>query len=120
MATSHFTENLSPASCHSLDAALNIPSKHEKISCSFSDISSIDPLDLVGHHVIFEEYLPSTSHSASEIISYGCTVVGFIHAFPSIGVQSQLVYCLDGDSYHETALVSRLTVKALDRPYLEP
>lgn len=114
MATAHFSHFASGSPRHHLDGQPDSIIHHEKISCSFGDQQPLNPPDLLGRHVILEEYLPATLTSPGEVITFGCTVVGLIFGVPSMSVPSQLVYCPDGHSYQDMARLSRLTVTAID------
>ncbi|MFA0968785.1 hypothetical protein [Pseudomonas amygdali] len=109
MATSHFTQNLHltvPCGFGILPQSLL---QGEKISCSFSPFSGLDPLGLLGRHVQVQHQ----QEYSVQVLCYGAVVVAFQAGAPGYGVESQLLLRPDDGSDDEYVPVSALTVLAV-------
>lgn len=94
-----------PLLSHSLITAL----QSEKISCSFSPFSGIDPVGLLGRHV----HVQHDQQYSSQSVCYGAVVVAFQAVAPGFGVESQLLLRPDDGSEDEYVPVSSLTLLAV-------
>lgn len=86
----------------------------EKISCSFSDSLALDPLDLLGHYVLFDEYCPALGSVPSQVLQYRARVVAVQVGSPAFGVESLLLLRRDGYEREEYSPISHLTVLSID------
>ncbi|WP_268796416.1 hypothetical protein [Pseudomonas huanghezhanensis] len=83
--------------------------QNEKISCSFSPLSGIDPVGLLGRHVQVDH----VQEYSSLIVTYGALVVGLQLGAPGLGIDSQLLLRPDDGSEDEYVPVAALTVLAV-------
>ncbi|WP_183133843.1 hypothetical protein [Pseudomonas savastanoi] len=90
---------------HPLFSAL----QSEKISCSFSPFSGLDPSALLGRHV----HVQHDQQYSVQRLSYDAVVVGFQVGAIGHGIESQLLLRPDDGSDDEYVPVSALTVLAV-------
>lgn len=109
MAASHFTQNPMTTGFHAFGILPQSLLQGEKISCSFSPFSGLDPLGLLGRHVQVQH----EQEYSVQAIRYGAVVVGFQAGAPGYGIESQLLLRPDDGSDDEYVPVSALTVLAV-------
>jgi len=114
MAVTNSTENQTKSSVLGLGALGFLHAQNEKISCSFGDFSSLNPLELLGSHVIFEEYCPASGSVPGSIHSYGALVMAVQVGSVVLGVESQLLLKHDGSDVDDWVPLPRLTVLSVD------
>lgn len=108
------TQNTAKHVPQAFDLMGQISFQSEKISCSFSGSPAIDPLNLLGRHVLFDEYCPALGSVPSQVLQYRARVVAVQVGSPAFGVESLLLLRHDGCDAEEYSAVSRLTVLSLD------
>ncbi|WP_155488944.1 MULTISPECIES: hypothetical protein [Pseudomonas syringae group] len=109
MATSHFTQNLDLTVPRGFGILPQSLLQGEKISCSFSPFSGLDPLGLLGRHVQVQH----EQEYSVQVLCYGAVVVAFQAGAPGYGIESQLLLRPDDGSDDEYVPVSALTVLAV-------
>ncbi|WP_350649734.1 hypothetical protein [Pseudomonas sp. HY13-MNA-CIBAN-0226] len=109
MAASHFTQYPATTGFHALGILPQCLLQSEKISCSFSPFSGIDPLGLLGRHVEFQH----EQEYSVQVVRYGAVVVAFQAAAPGYGIECQLLLRPDDGSDDEYVPISALTVLAV-------
>lgn len=109
MAYLHSTQTTGSTQSHPFGILPQVLIQGEKISCSFSPFTGLDPVGLLGRHVQVQH----DQEYSSQSISYGAIVIGFQAGAPGYDIESQLLLRPDDGSEDEYVPVSALTVLAV-------
>ncbi|MDH4601293.1 hypothetical protein [Pseudomonas syringae] len=109
MAYLHSTQTTGSTQSHPFGILPQALTQGEKISCSFSPFSGLDPVGLLGRHV----HVQHDQEYSAQVLRYGAVVVAFQAGAPGYGIESQLLLRPDDGSDDEYVPVSALTVLAV-------
>ncbi|QGT82096.1 hypothetical protein [Pseudomonas coronafaciens] len=109
MAHVNSTSNPVSVGFHSSSLAIILASQSEKISCSFSPFTGIDPAGLLGRRISVDEF----SDIGLNNDVYNALVVGIQIGCPGLGVETLLLLRRDDSDFDDFVSVSRMSILAV-------